>query len=126
MNRHVCTSTCGERTYNLGKTVEKSIIKLYEVEDLGYELKREVWGVGGMLPDFFFCSFFPGQQTTSGIGQVVFSCEKQRPPDWGMLRRSRCVQIFHNLLVSSYLQACVRVPVGYVRIISKKQSNRVS
>ena len=60
MNRHVCTSTCGERTYNLGKTVEKSIIKLYEVEDLGYELKREVWGVGGMLPDFFFCSLFPG------------------------------------------------------------------
>ena len=30
-------------------------------------------GVGGvgMLPDFFFCSFFPVQQTTSGIGHRV-------------------------------------------------------
>ena len=31
-----------------------------------------VWGVGGdMLPDFFFCSLFPVQQTTSGIGHRV-------------------------------------------------------
>ena len=26
---------------------------------------------GGMLPDFFFCSLFPVQQTTSGIGHRV-------------------------------------------------------
>ena len=41
-----------------------------------------------MLPDFFFCSLFPVQQTTSGIGhpcKVVFrvgnhyaECDKQR------------------------------------------------
>ena len=29
------------------------------------------WGGGGMLPDFFFCSLFPVQQTTSGIGHRV-------------------------------------------------------
>ena len=44
------------------------------------------WG-GGMLPDFFFCSLFPVQQTTSGIGHRVklffrvgnqcAECEKQ-------------------------------------------------
>ena len=28
-------------------------------------------GGGGMLPDFFFCSLFPVQQTTSGIGHRV-------------------------------------------------------
>ena len=28
-------------------------------------------GGGGMLPDFFFCSLFPIQQTTSGIGHRV-------------------------------------------------------
>ena len=28
-------------------------------------------GGGGMLPDFFFCSLFPVQQTTSGIGHSV-------------------------------------------------------
>ena len=28
------------------------------------------WG-GGMLPDFLFCSIFPVQQTTSGIGHRV-------------------------------------------------------
>ena len=28
-------------------------------------------GAGGMLPDFFFCSLFPVQQTTSGIGHRV-------------------------------------------------------
>ena len=35
--------------------------------------ERAVWGVGGggMLPDFFFCSLFPVQQTTSGIGHRV-------------------------------------------------------
>ena len=34
--------------------------------------ERAVWWVGGgMLPDFFFCSFFPAQQTTSGIGHRV-------------------------------------------------------
>ena len=35
--------------------------------------ERAVWGVGGgMLPDFFYCSFFPVQQTTrSGIGHRV-------------------------------------------------------
>ena len=35
--------------------------------------ERAVWGVGGggMLPDFLFCSLFPVQQTTSGIGHRV-------------------------------------------------------
>ena len=36
--------------------------------------ERAVWGVGGgggMLSDFFFCSLFPVQQTTSGIGHRV-------------------------------------------------------
>ena len=35
--------------------------------------ERAVGGVGGggMLPDFFFCSLFPVQQTTSGIGHRV-------------------------------------------------------
>ena len=28
-------------------------------------------GGGGMLPDFCFCSLFPAQQTTSGIGHRV-------------------------------------------------------
>ena len=28
-------------------------------------------GGGGMLPDFFLCSLFPDQQTTSGIGYRV-------------------------------------------------------
>ena len=68
-------------------------------------------GGGGMLPDFFFCYIFPVQQTTSGIGNRVkkyhsffrvgnqyAECEKQQltffPPDWGLLRRSRCVLIF--------------------------------
>ena len=27
-----------------------------------------------MLPDFFFCSLFPVQQTTSGIGHRVVCC----------------------------------------------------
>ena len=45
-----------------------------------------VWG--GMLPDFFFCSLFPVQQTTSGIGNRIkyffrvgnqyAECEKQQ------------------------------------------------
>ena len=32
--------------------------------------QRGVWG-GGALPDFFVCSLFPVQQTTSGIGHRV-------------------------------------------------------
>ena len=45
-------------------------------------------GGGGMLPDFVFCSIFPVQQTTSGIGHRVkqffrvgnqyAECEKQQ------------------------------------------------
>ena len=43
-------------------------------------------GGGGMLPDFLFCSLFPVQQTTSGIGRKLFfrvgnqyaECEKQQ------------------------------------------------
>ena len=31
----------------------------------------EISQQGGMLPDFFFCSLFPVQQTTSGIGHRV-------------------------------------------------------
>ena len=39
-------------------------------------------GGGGMLPDVFFCSLFPVQQTTNGIGhrvkyQVVFRVGNQ-------------------------------------------------
>ena len=34
--------------------------------------ERAAWGGGGgMLPDFLFCSLFPVQQTTSGIGHDV-------------------------------------------------------
>ena len=65
-------------------------------------------GGGGMLPDFSFCYIFPVQQTTSGIGRkvVFFGLATNTlnvrnnnivtcfPPDWGMLRRSRCIQIF--------------------------------
>ena len=46
------------------------------------------WGGGDMLPDFSFCSLFPVQQTTSGIGYRVkyffrvgnqyAECEKQQ------------------------------------------------
>ena len=32
---------------------------------------NEQCGGWGMLPDFFFCSLFPVQQTTSGIGHRV-------------------------------------------------------
>ena len=51
-----------------------------------------MWGVGegggDMLPDFFFCSLFPVQRTTSGIvhrvksffrvGNLYAECEKQQ------------------------------------------------
>ena len=33
--------------------------------------KQRGGGGGGMLPDFFFCSLFPVQQTTSRIGYSV-------------------------------------------------------
>ena len=39
--------------------------------------ERAAWGVGGgegALPDFFFCSLFPVQQTTSGIGHRLCVC----------------------------------------------------
>ena len=41
--------------------------------DFIYFLRTSSVGVGGggMLPDFFFCSLFPVQQTTSGIGHRV-------------------------------------------------------
>ena len=33
--------------------------------------KRAAWGGGAALPDVLFCSLFPVQQTTSGIGYRV-------------------------------------------------------
>ena len=39
------------------------------------------WG-GGMLPDFFFCSLFPIQQTTSGIGHRVKFFSGWQPIRW--------------------------------------------
>ena len=48
-------------------------------------LRTSSVGGWGMLPEFFFCSLFPVQQTTSGIGHRVFrvgnqyaECEKQQ------------------------------------------------
>ena len=35
-----------------------------------------------MLPDFFFCSLFPVQQTTSGIGHRVCVCVFSSHPFW--------------------------------------------
>ena len=42
---------------------------LYSWTPLYYRLTDILWG--GMLPDFFFCSLSPVQQTTSGIGHRV-------------------------------------------------------
>ena len=68
-----------------------------------------------MLPGFFFCALFPSSKPRARdcfrFGNRYTECEKQlsfqpmtppkrfdiSPPDCGMLRRSRCVQIFVHL-----------------------------
>ena len=50
-------------------SVNDSLIRLHYFSPI--EQCGGVGGGGGMLPDFFFCSLFPVQQTTSGIGHRV-------------------------------------------------------
>ena len=75
-----------------------------------------------MLPDFLFCSLFPVQQTTSGIGHRVKEFfglatntlnvrnNNVSPHNRGMLRRSRCVLIFFK----QHQLACCKFEVLHI------------
>ena len=56
---------------------------------------RAAW-VGVRYQTFSFCYIFPVQQTTSFFVLAANTLNVRNnnfPPDWGMLRRSKCVQI---------------------------------
>ena len=69
------------------------------------EQRRGGGGGGGALPDVIFCSLFPVQQTTSGVGNQYAECEKQNNNNNNLRARSlfivptnKVVSVKHTVL----------------------------